>query len=446
MRFEIEWRNLARLAFQSALLGSILNCAALLAGELGDRVQEATPFRLLDFVGPTNEGQTPKANEKGGAKLPSETIELVSSNLAMNSVPLPLSGSLGLTVIDGRDIACRTAQHWTPAQVLRARGRTIIQAYCDEDECSQKAANSLAVFLNMQANHQEDIGAASALRAYYTRIAIREHLQVTFDSLSLIALEKGKQQAAQKGGLAAGTDLSDFERQKFSVEDQQIQLGSQERQLRTLLSQLARVDYAMDEVQQESLEVLANPMDCERLKAIALSTRHDIRGWSYLSGQVNETSAPIYAKMLSTMVGGFGLPLPTISGLKNLLCPPDHSCLTANMQYELNLTVETHRRWICQAVDEKCAKVQLAYRRIELAQQTLSSWENRIEQLEELEAMGDAEPEQIAVARVGRLKARADEISRRLDARIAEIDLAEALGGLSCRCCSGQPWLITGLE
>ncbi len=442
MSQKVGMRRPIRLGIRSALLGSMLTaaltCSMLPAGELIDRVKEAAPFGL--FSPNAEKTETPSESAPSVVELASST-----STLTMQTTPDDLT-VIDLPVVDGRDISCRAAQNWTPAQVLRARGRTVVQVYCDEDECSQQAARSLAIFLNMQANHQEDIGAASALRAYYTRIAIQEHLLLTVESLSLLDSEKGKQQAAQEGGLPAGTDLSDFERQRIAIEDQQLQLQSQERQLRKLLAQLARVDYAMDSVRQEALEVIDNSLNCERLKTIALATRHDIRGWAYLAGEINETSAPVYAKMLSTLVGGFGLPIPTISGLKNLLCPPDNSCLAANMRQELNLTVETHRRWICQAVDEKCAKVELAYRRIDLARQTVDSWKARLAQLEKLEDMGNAEPKEFAMARVGRMQARVEEISRRLDARIAEVDLAEAIGGLNCRCCNGLPWLLTGSE
>ena len=185
------------------------------------------------------------------------------------------------------------------------------------------------------------------------------------------------------------------------------------------------------------------PLNVEQLQRMALQNRHDLKGWSYLARQINETSAPIFAKMISTLIGGWGMPLPSVGSLKNLICPPDHSGLTANMRHELNLTVETHRRWICQAIEEKAAKLQLTYQRIELAQQTIRSWESRLDQLEQLAEMGEAEAEQRALARVGLMEARGEEIRRRLEAKIAEVDLAEASGGLASQ---GLPWLLTGNE
>jgi hypothetical protein len=351
---------------------------------------------------------------------------------------------LDLPVIDGRQIACCAAREWLPAQVIYARARTIVQMYSEEDERTQQAARALSNFLCLQAKHQEDIGAASALRAYYTRIGIQEQVALLNESLTLINTEHQRQRQLMEGGLAAGADLTALDRRRIQVLDQQTQLRLQDRRLRGVLAEIAKCDYAVDEVRQELLEVYEASLDCDQLVQIALSSRRDLRGWIYLCGQVNETSAPIFAKMLATAMGSYGLPLPAGTGIKYLLCPPDYERLAADLRRELSLTVETHRRFISQAVKEKCANLQVAYERIALAQETLLSWQQRIDQLDQLEAQGDGLPEESAAARIGLITARAEEISRRMDARTAEVDLAESLGCLADLCCSGQPWLQTG--
>lgn len=348
--------------------------------------------------------------------------------------------------LDGREIACLSARHWIPADILRQRGRTVTQLFCEEDACSREAAQALAYFLRLQAQHEEDLGAASALRAYYTRIALREQLELTDESMQLIDSETDKQRAAQEGGLPAGTDRSAFERHRIEILDNRVQIVSKDRQLRCLLSELTRIDYAMSDVCLERLEVFETELNNEILKQQALEARQDLRGWIYLSRNVNEESAPVFAKMLGTLVGGWGLPIPTVSALKGLLCPPDYSGLAANMQRELQLAVETQRRWICQAVEEKCEALEEAYERRRLALSLVGSWRDRLTQLTELDRMGEARTAELAVARSELLRARADEIRRRLDARLAEIQLAEVVGGLSIRCCAGQAWLRTGNE
>lgn len=357
-------------------------------------------------------------------------------------VPVPND----LPAIGGRDIACRTAQNWLPAQVLRQRGRTLVQLYCEEDECERQAAAALARFLEYQARHQEDIGAASALKAYYTRIALQEQLNLLERSLSYVNGEAEKQEVAMEEGLPAGVDLSSFARRRLEIEDKRLQIVSKDRQLRCLLTQLAGYDYELGEVRQESLVIVSVAIDCTNLKAFALAQRQDLAGWQHLACNVNETSAPIFLKMIGTVVGSWGIPLPTVGGLKALLCPPDYSCLAANLKRELDMTVETHRRWICQAVDEKCSALELAYQRAEIAQQMVDSWRKRIEQLETLERSGEAPAAELAEARTSLLLAEADAIERRLAAKTAEVELSEAVGGLAGRCCQGRPWLMTGFE
>ncbi|MEZ6137800.1 MAG: hypothetical protein R3C53_23175 [Pirellulaceae bacterium] len=343
--------------------------------------------------------------------------------------------------IGGREIGCSAAQNWRIAQVLRARGRTLVRLYASEGECARAAAQTLSNFLNLQAAQQEDVGAAAGMRAYYSRIAIAKQLQILDDSFELIDLEEKKQQALMEKGLAAGTDLSSFARQRIDLQDQRLQLQSQDLQLRSLLAQLTGFDYACADVHQEPLEVRIQPLDCIGLQQAAMQQRQDLRGWKLLAGCISVESAPEFAKMLPTLVGGWSLPVPSLVSLKQLLCKEDYSCLAADMKRELDLTVQMQSEWICQAVDEKCRKLELGYARIDLARQTSANWIERIAQLEKLAESGNGKPELLASAKADLLKARSQEVARRLDARLAEIDLAEAVGCLASRCCHGQAWL-----
>lgn len=405
----------------------------LLSGSLahGDEASKS-----LTIVSPASHSSV---NEPVVSALPLSTLQTSASPIADTEV-------VATAIIDGRVVACCAARHWAPAHALRARGKTIITAYADEKPSVQQAACSLASFLNLQACYQEDIGAATALRAYYARIALQEQFQLSTQSLELVEREQKKSNAALEKGLASGVDSSAFERRKLEIEDQQLQLHNQDRQLRAVLAQLARIDYDAASVRQEQLDVRISSLDCQRLQSIALKDRCDYRGWINLAKNSSESAAPLIGQFIKTAVGGFGLPLPPIRGLKVLLFRPDLSSLANSMQRELNSTVDAQRRWICQTVEEKCHNLQLAYRRIELARATVESWEQRLVQLEQLERLGDRAIEEFAAARSGLLKSRAEEISRRLEARSAEIDLAEAVGGLSRRCCAGQAWLQTGQE
>ncbi len=357
---------------------------------------------------------------------------------------LPLASTAAVPSIDGRDIGCRAAANWGLAEVLRARGRTLTQLYCDQDDCARVAAQALSKFLQLQAANQEDIAAATGMRAYYTRVALAEQLSLSAHALELVDAEDEKQQALMEGGLAAGADLSEFVRRRIEIADQRLQVESQDHQLRSVLFGLTKLNYLCEDIHHERLEVQRQNLNCSSLRQTALSLRHDLCGWRVLARAVNENSAPEFGKMIPTLVGGWTLPMPTIGPLKQLLCAPDTTGLAANMKRELELVVSNQTEWICQTVEQKCNQLELSYRRIELAQQTIDSWLTRLEQLEQLQVSGAGKPELVALAQVELLKARSAEVSRRLDARLAEIDLAEATGGLAQRCCKGEAWLLTG--
>lgn len=348
--------------------------------------------------------------------------------------------------IDGRTIGTSAAQQWGPAALLRARARTLVHLYRDKSDDARVAAQTLAHFLNLQAAHQADVGAANAMRAYYTRIALVEQLQLTTAALGRVDAEEEKQRALVEQGLPAGSDLSAFARRRIEIADQRLQLEAQDQQLRNLLVQLTKINALCHGIQGEQLDVQPQSLDCARLTQLALGCRNDLRGWRLLAKSINVDSAPEFAKMIPTLVGGWSLPMPSLGSLKLLLCPPDTSGLAANMKRELELTVSQQIDWICQAVDQKCSQLELNYRRIELAEQTIESWRARLEQLQQLQASGGGQPEQFAVAQVELLKAQAAEVSRRLEARLAEVDLSEATGGLAQRCNTGAAWLLTGRE
>jgi hypothetical protein len=63
--------------------------------------------------------------------------------------------------------------------------------------------------------------------------------------------------------------------------------------------------------------------------------------------------------------------------------------------------------------------------------------------LNRLGQLGDARGEELITARSEHLKARSSLVERQLAAKLAEVELAEAMGDLAPRCCRGEPWLNT---
>jgi hypothetical protein len=175
--------------------------------------------------------------------------------------------------------------------------------------------------------------------------------------------------------------------------------------------------------------------------ALACCERYDLQAWRHLRSQINEETAPLIGSMIATSVGSYGIPMPKMSGIKQLLCSAyDKQVLEQSLCQEVNTIIETNESYAIQLVHEKCLQLKLAYQRLELQQQRISSWEYRLQQIDRLEEHGDTRPAERATAEAGLLKARADEASRRLEAKLAEVSLAEVVGGLACKCCRGQAW------
>ena len=382
------------------------------------------------------------------ACLLSSDISLAQDGL--DAHPVRLAGSSPLLtdspVWDGRMVGCAAARNWQPSVAIEQRRRTLMRLYCDEqDPCVCAAVNAMSTFLHLQAERQRDVGAATALKAYYSRIAVAEQLQILQQAETLNKEQANKQQALQRQGLAAQVDMSEFDRQKLSLLDQRIQLESRDRQLRDALDELTCVMIDYDQSEQETLEVFRSPLDRDRLIQFGLSRRTDLIAWQHLSHHVTDASAPIFAKLLGGSVAG-AIPLPLGTGLKAILCPPDFNCLCSSVKQEIKQVVRIQSDVIRKEVRDHTYALELAYERIEIAKEVVSSWQDRLSQLEELDSKGSGRPKERTLAASALLDSKTKLIQRRVEARLAEVDLAESVGALTQRCCAGQPWLVTGYE
>ena len=191
------------------------------------------------------------------------------------------------------------------------------------------------------------------------------------------------------------------------------------------------------------LEVRTQSLQADYLQQFALTHRHDLLALQCLSAQINSGTAPVLTSVVSKATGMISLPLPKLCFVDRLLGREDNATLTRNLKESIALAVDTQSQAIRREVSEKAFALELAYKRCELAQETTSSWSKRVSQLERLAELGDSRPAELTAAEAARLASRALEIERRLEAKLAEIALAEACGGLCYRCCQGQAWLIT---
>jgi hypothetical protein len=353
--------------------------------------------------------------------------------------------STSMQSLGAREVGCRSAMNWQPARTLRSRAATTQSLYCDQSECKQQAAAAIARFLSLHAAAQEDIAAASAMRAYYTRIALALQLEKVAAGTKAINDQQAKQKSLMEQGNAAGVDLSLLERQLMDVEDRRLQIVSQDDQLRRLLLGLASIDYESGSCAVEPLSIERSMLDCDSLIRQALASRHDLMAWRTLQGQINEESAPMLLAVVSSAAGGFGIPVPSVAAIKLWLCHKgDNAALAEGLRRELSSIVRFHESFIGQTVYEKCQQLRLAYDRWELQQRKLDSWKQRLIQLEKLSEYGEARPKELAEVRAGIVQAESEEIVRRMDAKLAEVALAEAVGCLAHNCCQGAAWLPLG--
>lgn len=400
----------------------------------------------------------------GACKLAAATVVILSSGMILLAVEPAMdaqqssrrwvsaaladaSPNGALDPLGAHEIGCEAAKNWQPSAALRQRAQTVIRQYCDDCEKKRQAASAMACFLQLQASHQQDIGAGTAMRAYYSRIAISLQQALISVGQKMVDEQSEKQDLLLQQGVAAALDLTSLHRQRIDLQDSSLQAMAKDEQLRNTLYALTNLDYDHCQCAVEPLTVLTSELHCQCLVDFAMRNRCDLHAWQYLCSQVNEDTAPMFVSLLMTSITGYGIPVPVTIGLRKWLCScDDQSNLAESMRQELSTVIRANQRWIEETVLTKCSELRLAYQRLELEQQRMSSWRKRLDQLERLESLGQAKPDERAAAQAGYLRSQTEEVQRKLDAKLAEIALSETVGGLSGRCCQGLPWLITGVE
>jgi outer membrane protein TolC len=179
----------------------------------------------------------------------------------------------------------------------------------------------------------------------------------------------------------------------------------------------------------------------EYLEQKALTERRDLAALQWLTAQVNEETAPTLSGAVATLTGMASLPLPKQCLLDRLVGRTAYAGLVCNLKRELATASELLSQSIRQEVYEKSTSLELAYRQVELAEQTRQSWQQRKDQLQRLADLGDNRAAESADAESSLHAADAAVIQQRLQARLAEVELAEVCGALYCRSCQGYAWL-----
>lgn len=362
---------------------------------------------------------------------------------AGSAVTDPLFFASGQTgALDGRTVACQAACCWPLARFLEQRAATIRS---DAKHGLTNHAGSASVessFLRRQAARQRDVAAASALRVYYSWIANRDQLVIAAEASQLAQQQSATQAALIERGVAID-DPTELQRKQLEVRDNQLQLESNDIQLAQTLLRLTCCASDPRTAAVEGLQIVPSELACDQLVAFALEHRQDYLAYVELCQCLDERTARAVADLLSPLAGGVGVGMLDAKCLEKLCIAARGSEALAHVTRELRSAIDLQRRLIQQTVCDKCQALRLAYERTTIAEQTLATWNERIAALSRLEQLGEARGQALFAARGEQLRARSTLVSRQLSARLAEIDLAEAMGELAPRCCRGEPWLVT---
>lgn len=351
---------------------------------------------------------------------------------------MPRSESITL---DGRTVACQAACCWPLARLLDERASTICAEASRSHHSEQRTGLLQANFLRRMAARQRDVGAATALRAYYSWIANQEQLKLVAAGIELHGEQLATQSALIQRGVAI-VDPTELQRKRLELRDNQVQLESNERQLAQALLRLTCCSSDPRSAIVEGLEIRPSALPCDQLVAFALQHRQDYLAYVELCQCLDQQSARSIAELLTPLAGGVGLNLLDLSCIEKICLAARGSEVQSHVARELRAAVQLQRRLIEQTVCEKCQSLALAYERTEIAVELLATWDERIESLQRLGELGDARGQLLASARAEQLQARSTLVSRQLSAKLAEVDLAEAMGELAPRCCRGEPWLF----
>ncbi|GIW98554.1 MAG: hypothetical protein KatS3mg111_1887 [Pirellulaceae bacterium] len=345
-------------------------------------------------------------------------------------------------VVDALLVGTLAADRSLTAKLLRDRATTLRQLYNRHHEDQRRSAGVLAEFLCAQARHQEDLAAANALRAFYGLLAVAEQMAVLDEAQADLRRRQQQIESLAASGVAVGVEAHQLDRWELRLADNRLELQQRFAQAQMALQGLTNLQLDPVTDAMEVLEVLPTDVDCQALADQALMQRHDLRGWRRLMSCTDEATSRLVAASLGTTAGLGGVVLPDKGMLLGGLLRHTDDCLAQNVRRELRDLLHMHEQAVRTEVLDRCSRLKIAWQRMDTARRMQESWEQQVAQLEELENYGRGRPAELAQAHAELRMARVAWITRRLEARVLEIDLAESVGGLADRCRHGAAWFV----
>lgn len=348
--------------------------------------------------------------------------------------------STDVQTVDGRVVACQSAACWPPARLMEQRAASLCGLASKGNEDQKYIASIQAHFLRRQAARQRDLAASASLKMYYSWIANARQLEISSQAARL----QQDQLEIQKSLIDRGVGIDDptaVQRSGLELNDNRLQLEAADRQLAHALLQMTCCATDVRQAKVESLEIRSNLPDCDRLRQFAMENRQDYLAWLQLCNCLDERSALAVSEFITPLVEGVGSNFLPMGWLERVCLASRAQQALACVRRELRTVIDLQLRLIEQSVCERCLALRTAYERFEIAEQILATWDQRIAALNRLEELGDARGAEQMKARSERLRAMSTLVTRQLAAKLAEVDLAEAVGDLAGRCCRGEPWL-----
>lgn len=342
--------------------------------------------------------------------------------------------------VDGRVVACQSAGCWPPARLMEQRAASLCMLASKGNDGQQYVASIQSNFLRRQAARQRDLAASAALKAYYSWIANAQQLDISAEAIRFQKEQIKVQESLIDRGVAI-EDPTAVERSGLELSDSRLQLEASDRQFAQLLLQLTCCATDVRQASVESLVIQPNAPDCDRLRRVALECRQDYLAWLQLNNCLDARSALAISELITPLVEGVGSELLPLGWLERICLASRGEQALACVRRELRTAIDLQARLIEQNVCERCQALGTAYERVQIAEKILGTWDQRLAALNRLEELGDARGVEQVKAKSESLRARSTLVARRLSAKLAEVDLAEAVGDLAGRCCRGEPWL-----
>jgi Outer membrane efflux protein len=349
-----------------------------------------------------------------------------SSNTAEN----PTDAESSPATFSPEYIAQLAASQSTAAKLLRSQmqsSRTKSRHKSDGD-----GVELYNCFVQLQADRQAQISAEKALEAYYGLAALTTAAQIQRELITEIDELKSALLSIVDNGIAVG-DLTLLDRARIQAMDALVQSESGSSKIHSQLSLLIGSDYAcslqINGLEQPSLQAT----DVCALIQQAHCSRRDLAAWVLLGERLSADNLELARGAIGSVTSIPLFPLTSKCGLIEKLT----GIANARTQDELHDRQKQIREFQQSLKNQITVEVEVAWvdsttalTRWEYANQSISSWRERLDQLDRAAELGRVFPQDRITAKLELKKAQLELVQRWNDFQQAKAKLRLAVGDL----------------